>query len=141
MKAPRINFSSPISTQACKFQETLLTSEYQQPIYSSTTEELQKQIAVLQEHVAQLSLVTATARPQLRCYTCNRVGHTRRECPTRKIKCFRCGQLGHIARYCHQLTLSTRETHICVFRYSPASCSISLAYLMIEKSFFHHFEA
>ena len=39
------------------------------------------------------------------------------------------------------LTLSTRETHICVFRHSPASCSISLACLMIEKSFFHHFEA
>lgn len=35
----------------------------------------------------------------LRCYTCNRPGHTRRNCPA---VCFRCNQQGHFQRTCPQ---------------------------------------
>ena len=74
---------------------------------STEVDELQDQMALLQEQVAALTTSTkstgATAREtSIRCYQCHKRGHMKRDCPSRQIKCWKCGRFGHIERYCHQ---------------------------------------
>ena len=82
----------------------------------SVTKKLEEQVAKLTEQVAALSARTPQGsgrqrqRPRyLRCFKCNRVGHTQYECsyehqmqtPAGNRRCFACGRFGHIARDCH----------------------------------------
>ena len=69
-------------------------------------QELREEVAKLTEQV--IALTTADSRRTQRCFSCNRQGHTQRECPDRRrqarrnLQCWQCGQLGHFARDCRQ---------------------------------------
>jgi len=82
----------------------------------SVTKKLEEKVAKLTEQVAALSARTPQGsgrqrqRPRyLRCFKCNRVGHTQYECsyehqmqtPVGNRRCFGCGRFGHIAQDCH----------------------------------------
>ena len=72
----------------------------------SEVQELQEEVAKLTEQV--IALTTADSRRTQRCFSCNRQGHTQRECPDRRrqarrnLQCWQCGQLGHFAWDCRQ---------------------------------------
>ena len=76
---------------------------------NSEVQKLQSQIAALTEQVATLSTIATGARrlrSAIRCFTCNRFGHTQYECRSRRlqgrsnVRCHLCHRLGHIAKDC-----------------------------------------
>ena len=62
---------------------------------------LQEQVASLTEQVAAL---TTTRRSRvIRCFACNKLGHTQNECRSNRranIRCCICNQQGHLTREC-----------------------------------------
>lgn len=72
-------------------------------------QKLHDQVAALTEQVAALTTRKRGPKPFLRrCFTCNELGHTQYECPSRyrrsrnDIRCYACNRVGHLARDCHQ---------------------------------------
>ena len=69
-------------------------------------QELRGQITELTEQVAMLTMQRRQLpRATMRCHNCGGVGHTRRECPTRRRvqdgrRCFNCGTPGHMQHDC-----------------------------------------
>ena len=72
-------------------------------------QKLQEQIAALTEQVAALTTAATEARrprAAVRCFACNKLGHTQYECRSRRqrsrgnIRCFMCNRSGHLARDC-----------------------------------------
>ena len=79
----------------------------------SEVELLREQVALLTEQVATLGTSCRTTddqrRNQVRCFSCNQLGHVQRDCPYRdrrkgfdSRRCFVCDQPGHIARNCRR---------------------------------------
>ena len=67
-------------------------------------QQLQEQITELTQQVAALT----THKQVVRCFSCNKEGHVRRDCPfQRQFKrdrryCYNCGRQGHLERNCRQ---------------------------------------
>lgn len=70
---------------------------------SGEVDQLKTQITQLTEQVAVLTATQKSREPK-RCFYCNQLGHTQRNCPTRFTtqKCYICNRLGHFARDCWQ---------------------------------------
>ena len=87
---------------------------------ASVTSKLEEQVAKLTEQVAALAArpthnsgqaqdsARQRQRPRfIRCFRCNRMGHTQHECSYQyqsfagNQRCFTCGRMGHIARDCY----------------------------------------
>ena len=96
-----------INVGSCKEGAAVVTD-----IEVSKTHELEEQIATWTEQVAALSIYSphplgrrGSPSQQVRCFKCNRVGHTLRESQSRQgtkkyRRCYACGQIGHLARDC-----------------------------------------
>ena len=64
---------------------------------------LKMQITELTEQVAALTAQQNSAGPK-RCFYCNKLGHTQRNCPGRPAsqRCYICNRPGHLVRQCWQ---------------------------------------
>lgn len=68
---------------------------------NSEVQKLQEQVASLTEQVA--ALTTTRRSRTIRCFACNKLGHTQYECRSRRranIRCYMCNRQGHLAREC-----------------------------------------
>ena len=66
-------------------------------------QKLQEQIATLTEQVAALTTTKRSRGTTIRCFYCNKLGHTQSECRSRRranLRCYICNQQGHLAREC-----------------------------------------
>ena len=70
---------------------------------------LKEQVAELTEQVALLSTSRERQQPVVRCFYCNQLGHTQRQCQAYRSqfrqqprRCYNCGKVGHLERNCRQ---------------------------------------